>query len=408
MKKIVVGLLLLGALSVAFATDARIQTMGGTDHFFRDEQSIFRNSANIGMYDRMLYGSYGVYTYTDETYRMENHEPKLPFFMGTMSFPKEENSTSKFIVGVGFNRYDSLLYKVLFNDSLGFSEGDSITYSGIDDLVGKIDIMVGQTLNNGLTLAAGAYVAFQNDSPTDVEGKFTRLVRGNIGISGPLSDGVDFEASVALSAVSLTGYNNNATSVDSSSYYTAMDNDIGFQIDVRAFADMPKGNGEFVPHIQATVQNYGSEQMIDFNGGFGVNINIDRGFFWTGIEGMYSKKSRTDITTDRDSEKVYGTRDMIGGKVAMGIERNVLTDWFVIRVGASKLLAKESLDSGNKGSHWVENPEADHVSLGMGVNIEDRLKIDFVLAENIPYTFANLFSGNSSYLSTRVSATFNF
>jgi len=99
----------------------------------------------------------------------------------------------------------------------------------------------------------------------------------------------------------------------------------------------------------------------------------------------------------------------MGGKVGFGIERNVLTDWFILRVGGAKLLAKEVLGNG-QGSRWLETNDTDHVSLGMGVNIENRLKIDFTVAQNLPYTFTSLFSSDQGnpYLASRVSAVFAF
>ena len=63
-KKIVAGVALAGIAFVAFATDARIETMGGTDRFFMDEMSIHRNPANMGLFGNIMYGSYGSITRT--------------------------------------------------------------------------------------------------------------------------------------------------------------------------------------------------------------------------------------------------------------------------------------------------------------------------------------------------------
>jgi hypothetical protein len=217
---------------------------------------------------------------------------------------------------------------------------------------------------------------------------------------------VDLEASVGISALTLRGAID-ANSTESAFHYAA-ENDIGIQVDVRMFADASTLNGAFVPHIQANIFNYGEERIIDFNAGVGINLNIDRGFFWAGLEGVYNKTSNILVGQEANGAAKFGKRDVTGGRVGFGIERNVLTDWFVIRVGGSKLFAKESRDSDKSGSKFIETADEDHVSLGMGVNIEDRLKIDFTLAQNLPYTFTNLFSGNSSYLASRVSAVFSF
>ena len=61
------------------------------------------------------------------------------------------------------------------------------------------------------------------------------------------------------------------------------------------------------------------------------------------------------------------------------------------------------------------DPVADHgsviliyVMLGWGLNIENRLKVDVVMAENMFYTFTNLISGSSHHLTNRITATYSF
>jgi len=437
-KKIIGAIMLAGVSCAVFATDARVETMGKTDRFFRDETSIHRNAADLGLYDKIMYGSYG---FVDST-TMRNASyykgwsPKFPLFGGAVSMGQKEGSSSKFAVGATFNRIDSLLNYVMFNvDELGLGyryndllsgtnngakpvsfAGNTIDYNGeVTDpaisLVGKVDLMFAKTLYNGTTIGLGGYLAFQDSSiGSNVDRFKNRFVRGNVGVNTPIGDNVSLEASIGLSALDLRGRVFEA-SYNESQWYDAAKNDLGMHIDARLFADIASISGAFVPHIQANVMQYaaGMEHLLDFNAGLGLNVNIDRGFFWTGLEGLYNKKTRALIATDQQGYNIYGKKDLMGGKVAFGIERNVLTDWFIIRVGGAKLLAKESLGDGKKGSKWVENPDEDHVSLGMGVNIEDRLKIDFTVVNNLPYTFTSLFSsGNTPYVMSRVSAVFAF
>jgi hypothetical protein len=75
---------------------------------------------------------------------------------------------------------------------------------------------------------------------------------------------------------------------------------------------------------------------------------------------------------------------------------------------------------GSGFSRWEENSpgfekfgaengaDGDLVSLGFGLNVDNRLRIDFVAAEDLPYTFTNLVSGNKSHLFNRGSATYRF
>jgi hypothetical protein len=51
-------------------------------------------------------------------------------------------------------------------------------------------------------------------------------------------------------------------------------------------------------------------------------------------------------------------------------------------------------ESDPRGS-WYENPPSDGsdndlVSLGFGLNVENRLRVDFVAAEDIPYTLLRI------------------
>ena len=449
LKKIVSGVISAGVACAIFATDARVETMGNSDHFFRDEISIYGNAANMGLYDKIMYGSYGSIARNNESWTNGiDWRPESPLFGGVISFGQKEGALSKFSVGATFNRLDSTLTNYLSLLNFGpstyyYPSSGGITYGITDrngkvlglatdkngniDFKGKIDVMFAQTLDNGTTIGLGAYVAFQDRSQRDIDaiGDNTasyagdelknRFVKGNIGVNTPIGDGVDLEASVAISAITLRGALQNPLGPDKRFSYIA-DNDIGVQIDVRMFADLASINGAFVPHIQANIINYdcGKENIFDINAGLGLNVNIDRGFFWTGFEGLYNKKSRVLLEYGPDQgvgerKDTYGKKDVIGGKVGFGIERNVLTDWFVIRVGGSKLLAKESKNNDNRGYRLIETEDSDHVSLGMGVNVEERLKIDFTVAQNLPYTFTGLFSsGGNPYLVSRVSAVFSF
>jgi len=442
MKKIISGVILAGAVFAVFATDARVETMGRNSNFFQDETQIHQNAANLGLYNSIMYGSYGSIARSPSSEAWEtgrDWRPELPHFGAAVSFGQKDGNLSKFSVGATFNRVDSALSYVAKNiDVLGlrtdangnnvFFAGDSLGWSnslgraGDLDLKGKIDLMMAYTLSNGTTIGLGGYLAFQDgarrdllrgwDRPTTTGSSKelqNRFVKGNVGVNTNIGDGIDLEASVGISALTLRGAVPGALQGEDAFFYAA-DNDIGVQIDARMFADVASINGAFVPHIQANIFNYGDGQnIIDFNAGLGINLNIDRGFFWAGLEGLYKKTSHTLVSLPSETMDRFGEKDIIGGRVGFGIERNVLTDWFVIRVGGAKLLAKESRNGDKDGSRWIETADEDHVSLGMGVNVEDRLRIDFTVAQNLPYTFTSLFSsGGNPYLMSRVSAVFSF
>ena len=139
---------------------------------------------------------------------------------------------------------------------------------------------------------------------------------------------------------------------------------------------------------------------VDIAAGLGININIDKGFFWGGLEFLYGQDDK-----DNDAEQ------NVGGKFSFGIERNVLWDWFLIRVGGQKSLLIKTMGISEK--EWWENPASDEtdkdlVGLGFGINIDNRLHIDFVANEMIPFTLSNIISSEQKYLFSRVSATYSF
>jgi hypothetical protein len=144
-------------------------------------------------------------------------------------------------------------------------------------------------------------------------------------------------------------------------------------------------------------------QILDINGGLGLNLNIDRGFFWAGLEGLYESESNTE-----DSKTL---KERFGGRISFGIERNVVWDWLVWRTGGMKTIMYER--TGEQSGKWIQNPESDAsdedvLGFGVALNIENRLKVDGVIAEDIFYTFTNLFSGNHHHLMTRISVTYSF
>ena len=107
--------------------------------------------------------------------------------------------------------------------------------------------------------------------------------------------------------------------------------------------------------------------------------------------------------------------------ITFGIERNIWWDWFVIRVGGQKSILYTKCDVNEKntsghgicredGNFFSTNPLADgtsddHVGFGFGINIEEKLKIDVTVAEDL--LFRNPFQGEGRIFS-RISATYSF
>ncbi|MBN2037654.1 MAG: hypothetical protein JW768_13010 [Chitinispirillaceae bacterium] len=409
MKKAAVGLLVAGFVMSSFATDARVITMGRHDNFFMDEVSIFKNPANINIYPNMVYGSYGEYrpsaadTGQFSGMKASNQDPMNPFFGSIVSYSLKQTSENRnqypmFSFGALFNRHDEMLdYITPGNEKYAGNPADIMTQPA-----GKIDLLAGYVLENGAMLGIGGYLAFQSETDGDVVDYETSVYKGNVGINWPVAKSTNLEVSMGggiLRAKGDDGANSNLKKI-------IADNDYFVRGDIRLFSALDMINGDLVPHlgVQRVTLFDNEVTYTDVAGGIGVNVNIDKGFFWTGVEGIYR-----DYIFASDSACTG-----IGGRISFGIERSIWWDWFVIRVGGQKVLLYSTKDAaGQSTGRWEENTPADAsdndlVSLGFGLNVENRLRIDFVAAEDIAYTFTNLFSKPMHHLFTRVSATYSF
>ncbi|MFP4163851.1 MAG: hypothetical protein ACLFQB_08120 [Chitinispirillaceae bacterium] len=387
MNKVLSLLLAAGFIFGSYATDARVVVMGRSDAFYRDEVSVFKNPADISLYPNLVYGSYGVYfpqpSQSEDAMaalRRTNTDPKDPFFGAFVShnLTQEENG-SKVSFGAVFNRRDPLLSLLQSKDT------------GLVEPVGKIDLVLGYDLGNGISLGLGGYGATQRVVDNDEVVDETSIYKATAGLNWDLGQGLDFEASANAGKLRAK---DSATVVSDGDYF--------FRGNLRFLSEVPSINGAFVPQASLQFVNIGEESIMDVAGGIGLNINIDRGFFFTGLEGLYSQEDDTDADESVQS---------IGTRVSFGIERNIIWDWFLIRVGGQKEIRYQT-DGPNSGM-WVENVAADGsdgdlVGLGFGINIDNKFRADFVAAEDIAYTFTNLISGPQHRLFSRVSATYNF
>jgi hypothetical protein len=411
MKKVVVGILLTGCLISSYATDARVITMGRHDNFFMDEVSIFKNPANINIYPNMIYGSYGEYRANDAdtgqfaALERKNRDPVDPFFGAIVSYSLKQNSENR-------NQYPMVSFGAILNrrdEMLNYITPGAQQYPGsaLDNLheaTGKIDLLVGYVLENGAMLGIGGYLAFQSEAgEKDVQYE-SSLYKMNVGINVPVAKSTNLEISAGGGMLRAKG---DSLGLASEKIVPA-NNDLFARGDIRLFSALSMINGDFVPHLGVLRISLfdGEVTYTDVAGGIGINVNIDKGFFWAGLEGLYNDYYMGERGTSTTN---------IGGRISFGIERSVWWDWFVWRVGGQKVLFYSESDPINGGimTKWIENNPADGsdndlVSLGFGLNAENRLRFDFVAAEDIAYTFTNIVSGPQHHLFTRVSATYSF
>jgi len=407
MKRILSWILAAGFVASCFATDARVLTMGRHDDFFMDDISIFRNPANINYYPNMLMGSMGVFNQiaSDTSQVKKNRDPINPFAGTILSYSLNQSSEGGnqyplLSIGAIFNRYDYMLDYISPRSDVFVNEFGQNNLS-LDNPIGKIDLILGYAFPSGGMIGVGGYFAFQNQKHNEVAFA-SNLYKGNVGINWPIAKSMNIEASVDVSSLYGKGINKD-TLLDSAK--TISNGDISIKGDVRLFSALTSFNGDFVPHFGIEQINlyHGKYTATNVSGGLGVNINIDKGFFWAAVEGLYELKESKLIGDTITSN--------IGGRISAGLERNVIWDWWVWRLGVNKKIMYVS--NGDNDGHWEQNPEAnasdyDFFAFGWGLNIENRFKVDVVMAEDVFYTWTNLISGNMHHLTNRITATYSF
>ena len=137
-----------GVLGVgsAFATFARIESMGKNTTYIMDDVSIFDNAANINLYPNYLIGEFGPYTQNVETGK--NQDPMYPNFGGifSISLGDENNPDPRISIGGLFGRINSELFRYLPTKVVGENVRDT---SKVPETVTNFDGFLGGTLSNG-------------------------------------------------------------------------------------------------------------------------------------------------------------------------------------------------------------------------------------------------------------------
>jgi hypothetical protein len=399
------------------ATYSRVESMGKSADFFMDDVSIFSNPANMNIFPNFLIGEMGSYKSSQlsaDSGRLSsaNMDPANSWFGGIFSYSLGKHGETPSLypqisLGGAFNRVDDELFALV---------PDSANGQVIPKPATNFDGFLGITLSNGGMLGSHIYIAKQegadlgNSNKPTVYGPDIRVsaLRADLGANWPVARNMDAELSLGTA---LVGYGP-----------SSVDPELSFFVKGRAFSTLEIINGELVPMFNYSHLGSPGKEVESYKLGLGVNVSLDRGFFWLGAQGFLNHSlSKWTTVGDKQvfSSKINQTQseDIISGVVIdFGIERNVWWDWFVVRVGGQKVIAYREMDGplkGDKQSFFYTNPTGnttpeDHVGFGIGLNIEEKLKVDATLAEDILYTFGNLFSKPQDRIISRISATYSF
>ncbi len=420
------GILVLSSTLPSWATYSRVESMGKRADFFMDDISIFDNPANMNIFPNFLIGELGTYrqsqsgmpvTASDSAVASanvrRNMDPANSWFGGIFSYSLSKNKETgnlypQVSIGGAFNRKDEELFAFL---------PDSADGNPIPEPATNFDGFLGMTLSNGGMLGSHVYVAMEEGanqrngtrigSPNPNINAY--LLRGDVGVNWPIARNVDGELSVGTAWMSYGP--------------KSIDPQVSYFVKARAFSTLEIINGELVPLFNYSVMQAPGRTHTKLHFGLGVNVSLDRGFFWLGAQGLFDEDETKGMTRNSDHTVSYnhmGTSHEVesirGSLVSFGIERNVWWDWLVLRVGGQKEISyrnKESSLSGETFNYIFTNPTSDGtpndaVGFGIGINIEEKLKVDATLAEDLLYTFGNLFSGPGHHVISRISATYSF
>lgn len=435
-KQILPLLLVVGFASFAFATDARIEAMGKTSRFIMDDISIFDNPANIGIYPNYLVGEMGTLDRSRVFFPGGANIDPSPWFGGIFSIPLGEGNTRdpRATIAGAFNRPDSWALMMPTKTIIRTPQGDSTVT--IPDLTTNFDGFLGGSTPSGNMFGAHVYVGMQDGAipqeDYEVNGyAFASVVKLSFGVNMQMNEDVDLEMAAGLGRV--------AYGESEKSFFDA--GEFSWWANGRLFSTIEAINGELVPRVDIHHIQVG-DALNDFNlsAGVGVNVAMDRGFFWMGVEGFRHELTSEAVYVDAAGDVVYDAtmrnlpgRDVeteTGGVLSFGIERNVFWDWFVVRVGGQKVISYVDCKEGDnyiasadgewlaycsgkmqrEGNYWYTNPAGDgtvndHIGWGFGINVEEKLKIDVVMAED--FLYRNPFQGSGIWIS-RLSASYSF
>jgi len=396
-----------------WATYSRVESMGKNADFFMDDISIFDNPANMNIFPNFLIGEMGTYQQTaiSGNTAPTNMDPANSWFGGIFSYSlgKQKDPPSLYpqlSLGGAFNRKDQELF-IMVPDS---ADGNLVPTPATN-----FDGFLGLTLANGGMLGSHVYVANQegadlgDGSSPAIYGAGIRLMalRADIGVNWPVARNMDAELSLGGA---LLGYGP-----------SSIDPEFSFFAKARAFSTLEVINGELVPMLSYSHLRSPGMESERYKLGMGVNVSLDRGFFWLGLHGFVDHDlSAWDLVGNtkvyRSGQSTQSENVMFGSIIGFGIERNIWWDWLVLRVGGQKVIAYREEDgplADDKRSFYYTNPTGDmtpddHVGFGVGINVEEKLKVDATLAEDLLYTFGNLFSRPQHHLISRISATYSF
>jgi hypothetical protein len=394
----------------AFATIARIRSLGNQDYFFKDIYHIYMNPAYLGSYTNTVYGELGYYYY----------------YTGTEQYytPNEQ------FLGINYKLYKGLSLGLTLNRAaetdfsyFGYNWSNYIPYP-----INEYDILASydfEKLSLGLGLFHAGnkfeWEATGGTNPASYEGS-----SGTTALSGGfrymLGEKHEIEGMLRLSF-------DRAKWTESGYMYTGStgtletDGGNGIEFGARGFFQV-NDNFQVIPLVAYSSESMsltGSGSMTSYATtgklkesfliiGLGGNLKLDKGMVAGGLN-FYREKwvNETDTTSWTDDE----TYQYLPG-FNLGVEYE-LTKWLVARVGMEKEFGRyeDKYHYGNSTwfydykSRFSDPNSQDFIGLGVGFKFS-KFQVDATVGEDNLYEGTYLLSGIQRNLFGNMSVVFTF
>ena len=433
MKQILVIFYVLILAANIFASQARVESMGKRPAFFLDEMTMFDNPANATFYSNALIGELGFYEQNSLGINNVglNQDPFQPWFGGLFKYglSNEGLRNPQITIGGFFGRehyqFTRLIPKAvkLNTQSAPISIPQTIT---------NFDAFLAGTMVDGSAIGAHVYVGVQDGKQDDNEianNAHVSILSMDYGANVLLTNSSSLELSLGIARIQYGPSRKTFLDPGLFSYYSQG----------RFFTDVDAINGQWI--LGGKLERWSvpgrEEQFYDIN--TGVNVIIPRGMVWVGIDAVHRKEQLNEGwegETDENGAFTGGyiyrepnkrnpsedRRSYMGGIISFGIERNIWSNLITVRAGGQKSFLYNKCTNvtgnqticavrrGGEANYFSTNAYGDgslddHLGLGLGLNIEDKLKIDATIAEDI--FFRNPFRGSGRFVS-RISASYSF
>ncbi|OGJ90925.1 MAG: hypothetical protein A2268_09800 [Candidatus Raymondbacteria bacterium RifOxyA12_full_50_37] len=417
MKFISVISIIVVLASTSFGTEARIESMGNTPDFIKDEVSAIKNPATTFGFGNTLLGSLG-----KETKLGDSWVRKEQWFGGWAIYPI--SPTMKLSVGATLNKpFETTQQYEAVSESGFFTVFDKWNYSPTSTRVNFLDVLgmgtpygnvymfAGVSIKDMISLALGGRYAGYKQESND-ENKYISIQGGNLGLVYNILNQHQFEASINVDRFVFEGKDESTSpeiSVSSS--------DLNFDINARLFWTMSRMNS-VVPMFSFKTTNILGISTSDVGGGIGFNRTLYKGLIWVGGKYLYYSAEFPEriggeaiYSPSTNQSLVENTKESSHKIIAsFGVEKKMLWDWFTIRVGGNKVF--EYLTKTDKSDRILEKGlferDVDAVAWGVALGTkDDALRFDITVSEEFPYS--NIFAGgDEGIMLVRISAALKF